>query len=353
LNNPNLKPSLSTSYEAGLDVRFLQNRIGFNLTWYTQTNKDAVIPVAVSGTSGYSNAFINAGSIRNQGIELSITATPVKTKKLVWTSTLNYAHNTGKILSLYPGLTSLQLDYNRYSSQDMFLNADVGKAFGTIVGDAYARDPKTGKVLLDDNNIPTHVTNHNFGSVMPKFTGGWFNTVTWHNINLGVMIDFQSGGQFFSWTQMLSVKSGQAAVTAAINDKGHNVRDNLADGGGVKVTGISVSTGQEVTAYVNARSYYRNSLGTYMYDEWLNDASYVRMKEMRLGYTFEKDKYPKLPIKSINLGLIAKNPFMIWQKAPKGLNPAELATGASSLNWLETGQLVTTRSFGVNLNIGF
>ena len=152
---------------------------------------------------------------------------------------------------------------------------------------------------------------------------------------------------------MLAVKSGQAAETAGINDKGHNVREPLADGGGVKVTGISEATGQEVTAYVSARSYYRNVLGTRIYEEWLMDASYIKMRELRLGYTFKKANFSKMPFAAVNVAFIARNPFMIYQKAPKGINPDELSTGASSLNWLETGQLATTRSFGVNLNISF
>jgi hypothetical protein len=152
---------------------------------------------------------------------------------------------------------------------------------------------------------------------------------------------------------MLSVKSGQAAITAAMNDKGKNIRDPLADGGGVKVTGISAATGQEVTAYVSARSYYRNTLGTKIYEEWLMDASYIKLRELRFGYTFRKSNIAKMPFQSVNVAFIARNPLMIYQKAPKGINPDELSTGDSSLNWLETGQLATTRSYGINLNFSF
>jgi hypothetical protein len=223
----------------------------------------------------------------------------------------------------------------------MFLMANENESFGSLVGNAYMRDSATGKILLDANNNPMYVTNHNFGTVLPKFTGGWQNTVTWKNFDLSAVIDFQSGGQFFSWTKMLAVKSGQAAETAVMNENGKNIRDPLADGGGIKVTGISNASKQEVTAFVNARSYYRNVVGARIYEEWLYDASYIRMREIRFGYTFTKASITKLPVKSINVAFIAKNPFMIWQKAPKGLNPAELATGASS------------RSFGLNLNVSF
>jgi TonB-linked SusC/RagA family outer membrane protein len=353
LNNPDLKPSLGTAYEAGLDMRFLQDRVGFSFTWYYQQNKDAVMSLDVSGTSGYSKYVINAGNIQNRGIELTVSGTPLKTRDLMWTSSFNIARNKNKITELYPGLNSHILDQNRYANVDVFLMANVNEAFGSLVGNAYMRDSATGKILLDGNNLPMYVTNHNFGTVLPKFTGGWQNTVTWKNFDLSAVIDFQSGGQFFSWTKMLAVKSGQAEETAAMNENGKNIRDPLADGGGIKVTGISNASKQEVTAFVDARNYYRNVVGTRIYEEWLYDASYIRMREIRVGYTFTKANIAKLPVKSINLAFITRNPFMIWQKAPKGLNPAELATGASSLNWLETGQLATTRSFGLNLNVSF
>ncbi len=353
LNNPDLKPSVGTAYEAGLDLRFWNDRLGLSATVYKQNNKDAVLPLDVPGPSGYTSYVINAGNIENRGVELSLNAMPVKTKTVEWNSNFNISRNKSKIIELYPGLNSLQLDYNRYASVDMFLLANVGEAFGSLVGNGYKRDVKTGKILLDANNMPMWETGHNFGSVLPKFTGGWMNTVTWKNFDLSAAIDFQSGGQFFSWTKMLAVKSGQAAETAAMNDKGKNIRDPLADGGGVKVTGISSVTGQEVTAYVNARTYYRNTLGSKVYEEWLMDASYIKMREARLGYTFTKEQISKLPFRSLNLALITRNPFTIWQAAPKGINPSELATGASSLNWLETGQLATVRSYGVNLSITF
>ncbi|MBZ4188568.1 SusC/RagA family TonB-linked outer membrane protein [Niabella beijingensis] len=353
LANPNLKPSLGTAYEAGLELNFLKNRLGFNVTYYNQQNKNAVVVLDIPGGSGYTSQVINAGLIQNRGIELTLNAVPVKTTHFNWTSVVNFARNKSMIKKLAPGLSTLVLDQNRYSSVDMFLLANENEAFGSLVGNAYQRDANTGKILLDDQNLPLYEQNHNFGSVLPRFTGGWQNTFRYKNILLSAMIDFQSGGQFFSWTQMLAVKSGQAAITAATNENGKNIRDPLDQGGGIKVTGISAATGEEVTAYVNARTYYRNRLGTQIYEEWLYDASYIKLRELSLGYSFTKEQFARMPFSAVTLSLIARNPAMIWQKAPKGLNPDELSTGASSLNWLETGQLATTRSYGISLNITF
>ena len=353
LNNPNLKPSLGTAYEAGLDMKFLQGRIGFSTTYYHQNNKDAVLPLDVSGASGYTTSVINAGNIENHGIEFTINATPVISKRFSWTSTINISHNTSMVKALYPGLHTYQLDNNRYASVDMYLLAKEGEPFGTIVGNGYKRDQKTGKILLDAANLPMYESGHELGNVLPKYTGGWQNTVTWKNFDLSAAVDFQDGGRFISWTKMLAVKSGQAAETAAMNDKGKNIRDDIAAGGGVKVSGISSVTGQPVTAYVKARDYYRKSIGSKVYEAWTEDASYIRLREARLGYTFSRTNIPSLPFRSMNLAFIARNVWMIWQKAPKGVNPAELATGASTLNWLETGQLATARSYGLNLTISF
>jgi hypothetical protein len=210
--------------------------------------------------------------------------------------------------------------------------------------------------------MPLFDTNHDFGSVLPEFTGGFMNNFQIWKFNLGAMIDFQKGGQFFSWSKMLAVKSGQAAETAVLNDKGVNVREPLANDGGVKLNGIygpgvvisnvNVS-GQEFNGYVDARTYFRNNIGTRIYEEWLFDASYIKLREVSLGYGLDAKLLKKTPFKTANLALIARNPLMIWQKAPKGLDPSELSSGSAAISWIEKGELQTVRSFGVNLNLTF
>src|SRR5690606_13998578 len=170
---------------------------------------------------------------------------------------------------------------------------------------------------------------------------------------LGALIDFQAGGQFFSRSKMLAVKTGQDPITAAINERGANVRDPLEDGGGVRVTGVNSETGEQVDTYVNARSYFRNVLGNHVYKELLYAASYVKLREVMLGYTFSENVLENWPINSFGISLIARNPLIIWQEAPKGIDPSEISTGSHSISWYESGQLVSVRSYGINLNITF
>jgi outer membrane receptor protein involved in Fe transport len=353
LNNPDIKPSFAKAFETGIDLRFLNNRVGVEFTYYRQKNENQIIQLDVPGSSGFSATVVNAGLIENKGFELSLNATPLQTKFFTWNTTLNFAKNNSIVKELYPGINVYQLDANTYSSVSIFLNAAVNEPFGSLVGQAYRRDPKTGMIMLDAANLPMFETNRNFGSVLPKFTGGFQNTFKIWKLDLRAMIDFQSGGQFFSWSKMLAVKSGQAAETAVLNDKGFNVREPIANGGGVKVTGVSSTSGQEVTAYVDARSYFRNTIGTRIYEEWLFDASYIKLREVSLGYTFDKKILTGTPFTSAKLALIARNPWMIWQKAPKGLEPSELSYGSGSISWLEKGEFQTVRSYGVSLNLSF
>jgi hypothetical protein len=325
------------------------------VTFYKQVNENQILTLPVSGASGYSTAVINAGVIENKGYEIALTATPLRTNKFNWDMSFNIAKNKSMVVELYnDGTTEInnyQIASNTYAGRTVSVNAHVGEAYGNLIGQAYLRDPETGLIMLGSNNLPLYEANHNFGSVLPDFTGGLQNTFSYGPLSLNAMIDFQVGGKFFSWSRMLSVKSGQAVETAAINENGKNVRDPVAEGGGVKVHGISSVTGEEVTTYVSARSYYRNSLGRDIYEEWMYDASYVRLREVRLAYNF--GKINKLPINSLSIALIARNPLMLYQKAPEGLNPAELANGSEPISWLETGQLITVRSYGISVNLSF
>ena len=353
LKNPNIDPSFGNSLELGTDLKFFNNRLGLAVTYYSQQNKNQIINLSVSGASGYAQSVVNAGLIENKGIEISLTGRPIQSNLFSWDATFNVAHNESKVKALYPGINTYQLDVQTYSSVSVYLNSTVNQGFGNIVGQAYQRDPATGKILLGTDNMPLYEANHDFGSVLPKFTGGLQNNFRIGKFNLAAMIDFQDGGQFYSWSQMLSVKSGQAAETASLNDKGFNVRDPLASGGGVKVTGISKATGQEVTAYVDARGYYRNLLGTQVTENWIYSASYIKLREVSLGYTLDKNLLSGSPFRAVKIAVIARNPWMIWQKAPKGVDPSELSSGSNSISWIEKGELPTVRSYGLNLSLTF
>ena len=354
LNNPNIQPSFAHSYEVGVDLQFFENRLGLDVTYYKQENRNQIINLDVSGASGYSSTTINAGLIENKGIEIALRGRPIQTELFFWDASLNFASNESMVVELAPGIDVYTYGSTTYSSVTSYLNSYEGMPFGSLVGTAYQRDPETGMILLDEDNMPLYTEEtHNFGTVLPDFTGGFSNTFVYGNWQLAGMIEFQGGGQFFSRSKMLAVRTGQDPITVAINDRGSNVRDPLDEGGGVKVEGISAATGEPVTAYVDARSYYRNVVGRRIYEEWLYDASYVKLSEVKLGYTFSSEALGDFPAENIELALFAENPLMIWQNAPEGIDPSSISTGAQSISWYESGQLPSVRSFGLDLNITF
>lgn len=354
LNNPDIEPSFSNSYEAGLELEFFHNRLGLDLTYYQQKNKNQILNLDISGTSGYSSTVINAGLIENDGFELSLNATPVQNETFSWDMTFNINKNNSEVVSLAPGIDVYTYGSTTYSSVTSYLNSYQGKPFGSLVGQAYQRDPSTGQILLGDNNMPLYTdATHDFGTVLPDFNGGFQSNLRIGQFNIAAMIDFQGGGQFFSRSKMLSVRTGQDILTVATNENGMNVRDPLEDGGGVQVHGISATTGEQVSAFVDARSYYRNEIGRRIYEEWLYDASYVKLREVRIQYNLGENIIRHLPFETMSFALFARNPVMIWQEAPKGINPSEISTGAQSISWFESGQLPSVRSIGFNLNVTF
>lgn len=353
INNPNIKPSFSHSYEAGIDLNFF-GRMELNFTYYQQQNENQIIDLNISGASGYSEATINAGLIENRGIELSLSGSPIQSQSFAWDATFNLGLNRNEVVELHPDIDVYTHGSTTYSGTTSYMNSYEGAAYGRLVGQAYVRDEATGKIILDDNNLPiwTDAT-HDFGSVLPDFTGGFMNVFRYKNFSLGAMIDFQAGGQFFSRSLLLAVKTGLSPLTAEVNDNGVNVREPIDQGGGVKIEGISESTGEPVTAYVDPQALYNGVLGDDIYEDWVVDASYIKLRELRFGYTFNNEMLSNLPVRSIEVSVFANNPVMIWQKAPQGLDPSELSSGGQDITWYESGQLNTVRTFGMNVNLIF
>jgi TonB-linked SusC/RagA family outer membrane protein len=351
--NTNLKPSYSNSYEAGIDLKFI-NRIGLHVTYYLQKNRDEILPLVISGTSGYGSTTINAGLIQNKGIEINISGTPIENHNFNWYTSLNWSRNRNKVIKLYPGVNVYQLGSTTFSSVPSYLKSFVGKSFGDLVGQAYKRDPKTRKILLDENNLPEWTSaTHNFGTVLPNFTGGFQNRFNYKQFSLSAMIDYQMGGKFFSRGKMIMVRTGVDPITVGKNARGKPKRAPVSQGGGVRVEGESAKTGESITAYVNARDYYNLTIGRKVYEDWVFSKSYVKLSNVNITYHFSNNILKNTMISNLSIGLFAKDPIMIWQAAPKGLDPSELTSGSQQITWYENHQLNTVRSYGVNVKIKF
>jgi len=351
--DPNIKPALSKSTEFGLDLRFLSDRLGLSGTYYNENTSNSIVSVTISGASGYTSKLINAGKLNRHGIELTLDGYPFRTKDFTWNTAVNLAQNRSQVDELYPGLQNLYLGGSDYSSSTGAAGyapgvwSVVGGEYGQIRGRGIAKlngvneiNPTTGFYVYQDN-----VT---FGSVLPKFTGGWTNTFSYKRLSLNFAIDFTKGGKYFSLSDTWGGVSGLYAYTAGNNDRGKPVRDPVANGGGVHVTGVT-TTGAPVDMYVDAIDYYVNQVGNKVNETHIFDLSYAKLREVNLGYTFPVKKMGNLSkyVNNLQLSVFARNPWLIYA-ANRNFDPSEL-TG----NYGESGGMPPSRTFGATLKLGF
>lgn len=343
LPNESIKPSLSSSYEGGLDLKFLKNRISFSATYYKENKINEILTVQVPGASGFTSRLINAGRIERNGVELQLEATPVVTNDFKWDVSVNFAKNKSKVVELTEGISTYTLGNPSFSQ--VILVHKVGEEWGQLRGFKIKRI--NGEPIINADGTYAFERDQYFGSVLPSFTGGAFTSLTYKNISLTLSLDFQKGGKFYSLSDMWGKYSGLLEETAAINDKGKNVREPVADGGGVKVVGVNAN-GEKVETYVEGFDYYHQFYGRAA-DFNVFDASYLKIREINVGYNIPVKKIGSLSryVRTASVSFIARNPWIIYV-ANRNIDSSEI-----SASYGENGQLFGTSSYGFNIKLGF
>jgi len=338
----NIRPSLTTSWEIGTDLR-LFDLLGLEFTYYVDDNKDKILTLDIDPTTGFSSYQINAGKIQRKGFEASISATPFRggSSGFNWDVALNFGRNRSMVLELADDIQTYLASTQR---NDTRLEHRVGKEWGMLVGRMWNRDD-AGNVIVGSNGIPTYSTNMERGTIQPDYTGGLFNNVSYKNFNLSFSLDFQNGGLFHSLTKMYGLGTGLHENTVGVNDQGHDWRDFPSAGGGILVPGVQAD-GSPNTTYIPARSYFYTALQRDNINQMVLDGSYLKLREVRLGYEFPKAWLGNF-IKGANFGIIVSNAWLIYAPAKEyGIDPSELEN-----TWYEGGQLPSTRTTGFNLRV--
>lgn len=338
-----VKPALTKSWEAGLDLRFF-NRVGLEFTYYQDDNTDQILSLDVDPTTGFSFYQINAGNIQRKGFELAILGTPVRTKNFTWEATATLSRNRSIVEELSGGLNNYLVGT---TWNDTRLEHRVGQEWGVLVGRKWRRNEQ-GQVVVGANGLPLFDINQERGSVQPDYTGGFYNTFAFKGLSLAFSLDFRSGGLFYSSTKQFNLGTGLSEYTVGVNDRGVDWREYPSAGGGIRIDGVTAN-GQPNNVYIPARNYYYTSLQRNAIDEFALDASYLKLREVRLGYDLPSRLFANTPMKNANLGFFVSNPWLIAAPAKKyGIDPSEL-----EVYWNEGGQLLSTRTFGLNLKVGF
>lgn len=349
LNNADLLPESTNSFEAGLDLRFFKGRLGLDFTYYNQLTENMIFNVAVSPSTGYTSKALNAGKVLNHGFEISANATPVKTKSgFRWDIGLNFAKNNNTTLELTDGTENLRLT----SLFGVVLEARVGESYGTLVGTDFVYDDAGNKMV--DASDGTYLVSEEvkaLGSVLADFNGGVSTTVSYKGISLYLLFDFQSGGSVFSLSNMWGKYSGmlEETVENGIREDGIVVAGMAATQDAT--TGEWTSTGVANTTVVDAQTHFFSNQGYVINSVDVYDASFVKFREARLGYTFPNKIFGKTPFRDVSLSLVARNIAILHKNVPN-IDP-EAAVSSGNIQGFEGGQLPTERSIGVNLKLKF
>ena len=360
--NENIRPTISTSYEVGTEFKMFNNRFYGDINLYLKNTKDDIINSGVIAYSGYSNRTMNAGLVQNKGIEILLGGTPVKTRDWEWNITGNISKNVNTLVELFGNPDDERVLYSNKFYYNYSLKSRVGEPIGIIQTDARWKTDEEGRLILrklSGNNAaaigevaPVWETNElkEIGNIQPDFTGGFSTDVTFKNVTIGANFDFVVGGQLISWTNMWGEGSGLLEASAAINPKGNNIREPVQVGGGVYMEGVDAD-GNELSGYMDAwyHYYYKYRYGN---DCWLYDRSYLKMRELSVRYAIPQRLIDKLGIgmRNVSVAFVATNPWLIYSAVPN-IDPSEL--GGASYNFLEGGQAISTRTFGITLKATF
>jgi hypothetical protein len=226
--------------------------------------------------------------------------------------------------------------------------AATGERWGEMYGSGMKTDAN-GKPLLNTDGTYVADPKKYFGSAVPDFTGGWQNSVIMFNcLTVNINFDYQVGGKFFSLSDMWGTFSGLTARTAVLNDKGNPIRDQVTDGGGVHIFGVDATSGKDVDYYIDAQDYFHNLYNNRIFDGNVYDASYLKIRELSIGYTLpvEKVRIDKI-ISGATISLFAQNPWMIFA-SQRNFDPSELSKPGG-----EFAQYPGVKSFGMNIKVVF
>ncbi|HCU20456.1 MAG TPA: SusC/RagA family TonB-linked outer membrane protein, partial [Bacteroidales bacterium] len=353
LPNGNLRPEKTTTWEAGIDVRFLNGRAGLDFTYYEILSEDLILAVPVAKSSGYYSANLNAGSMENKGIEVVLTAIPVRTKDFSWDININYTRNRNKVLSLAEGVPNVSL--GGFTSAQA--RAVVGNSYGSIFGSEFRKDA-SGNLIIDDRATIGGVANAKYGwpilspadaalgDVLPNWTMGITNGFSYKGITLSFLIDIKNGGYMWNGTRGAMYQFGTHLETA---DRG---AQNTFTGVGLSTLNAqNEGTAVSIPMTLN-QSWFQNEGGGFFGagSQFVEQTDWVRLREVTISYTLPREILNNVPIEGAEVYFTGRN---LWIDTPfTGVDPETSLFGASNAQGLEYFNMPGTKTltFGLKLN---
>ncbi|NOT51658.1 MAG: SusC/RagA family TonB-linked outer membrane protein [Chitinophagaceae bacterium] len=343
--NPDLGPEFTQSREIALELSLFKGRLNIEATRYKQKSRDLIFSVPVSATSGITAFTQNAGNLTNNGVELGVNATPIKSKSFVWGFNLAYTQFKAIVDKLAPGVTNIFL--GGFVTPNVRLVA--GEEYGQIYGNAFVRDPNKGnKIVVGANGLPLITSGvQQIGNPNPKYVLGITNTLTYKAITLSFLMEIKEGGQIYSRNIADLLRNGVVAETAAFpryDAAGVLQKPYLFD--------AVYTNGLPNTTYLSAQDYYGNSGLHAAAEGFIYKTSWFRVREASLVYTLPSSFLSRTPFSHASFSLFGRNLFLHSPFYPH-LDPEQNVLGVSNANGLEFNALPQTRTIGVGLNLTF
>lgn len=332
----NLQPTITRSLEFGVDLRFLRNRIGLDLTYYQQNTVDQLFRASIPASTGFNSTFINAGDVLNRGYEMSLNVTPIRKKDMQWDLTLNLASNLNTVQALAPGIDNLSGESARFSAN---LLSEVGGQVNSIFGTVLDRT-EDGQIIHDETGLPRiRVDREILGNYQPDWYGGLNSNFRYKNWSFGLLFDTKQGGEIFSITNQLAISNGKHPLTLV----GRENPDFELVGEGVGPDGVTANT---VPAQLD-EYYGRLSSAA---SENIFDASYIKLRQVTIGYTLPNQLLSRTPLSDMRISLTGRNLFFLQNGLGDiGLDPEALYNIGGG--GFEYSSIPSVRSFGVSLNV--
>ena len=357
LLNADLKPEITESVEFGVELAFLDDRLGLDATYYIEETRDQIMPVNISPTTGYTSRWLNAGAIENKGVEILVNAVPFESGRFRWSTSLTWAKNNSTVVELAEGVTGLEISEGDFWGATIF--AREGEPYGQIVGRAYQRSPD-GRILTGSIGQPLRTAGLEvIGNFNPDWRAGWQNQISFGGFSLSSLIDVKHGGDLYSVTKMWGTYTGVLAETAG---KGRCNLDEVAGGypicdatNGIIFDGVQRTiTGSDTTYAANTIPIDGNTLGIYnnyfTHEANIIDAGFIKLREMTLSYDIPRTFTDRAGLSGLTMSLIGRN---LWIKTPDS-NPhidPETSSEASNVQGYEYGQTPPARSFGFTVSV--
>jgi TonB-linked SusC/RagA family outer membrane protein len=336
LGNEKLKPEKMKSFEIGLELSLFQNRLSIDAAYYNNQNEDLILSVPLSGTSGYISRIMNAGEMENKGIELLISGTPVKTNDFSWDMIVNFTKNENEVLSLAEGVENVGL--GGFTGSNM--RAVKGKPYGSVYGSDWVRND-AGRIVVDANGMPSlSQIEVELGSAQPDWTMGITNSFTYKGFTLSSLIDIKKGGIMWNGTRGVLQYFGT-----------HGVTENRGE---EYVFDAVTADGAENTTAITLDQDWYTGLGNGWdgpSSQFIEDAGWVRLKEVSLSYEFPKSIIGDSFIKSLSLSFTGKN---LWIDTDyTGVDPETSLMGANNAQGLDYFNMPGTKSYIFGLRMSF